>query len=50
MHGSPHITLTVAREHLGWYVVGEDRLGPFADKERAQELASAMAAFSARLA
>jgi hypothetical protein len=45
MHGSPHITLTVAREHLGWYVVGEDRLGPFADKERAQELASAMAAF-----
>ncbi len=40
-----HITLTVAREHQGWYVLGEERLGPFADKERAHELATAMAAF-----
>jgi hypothetical protein len=45
MQASPHITLTIAREHQGWYVLGEDRLGPFADKERAQELASAMATF-----
>ena len=45
MQTSPHITLTVAREHLGWYVLGEDRLGPFPDKERAQELATAMATF-----
>ena len=45
MEASPHITLTVAREHQGWYVLGEDRLGPFADKERAQELATAMATF-----
>jgi len=45
MQASPHITLTVAREHLGWYVVGEDRLGPFPDKERAHELATAMATF-----
>ena len=45
MQASPHITLTVAREHLGWYVLGEDRLGPFPDKERAQELATAMATF-----
>lgn len=45
MHESPHITLTVAREHQGWYVLGEDRLGPFDNKERAQELATAMATF-----
>ena len=45
MQTSPDITLTVAREHLGWYVLGEDRLGPFPDKERAQELATAMATF-----
>jgi hypothetical protein len=45
MPQTSHITLTVAREHQGWYVLGEDRLGPFADKEGAQELATAMAAF-----
>jgi hypothetical protein len=45
MPDSPHITLTVAREHQGWYVLGEDRLGPFDNKERAQELATAMATF-----
>jgi hypothetical protein len=45
MQDSSHITLTVAREHQGWYVLGEDRLGPFDDKEGAHELATAMATF-----
>ena len=45
MQTSPDITLTVAREHQGWYVLGEDRLGPFDDKERAHELATDMATF-----
>jgi hypothetical protein len=45
MQDPKHITLTVAREHQGWYVLGEDRFGPFADKERAHELATAMATF-----
>ena len=45
MQAPPDMTLTVAREHQGWFVLGQDRLGPFADKERAHEVATAMAVF-----
>lgn len=45
MRSQQEITLTIARERRGWYILGDDRIGPFADKDLAHELATALAAF-----